>query len=80
GFKVVNVPFRWERIQHIPGGALERDEINELKEIVMECSERGMKVILSMHNFGRFKMYGHEYIIGCPQVTREHYKAIWKEL
>ena len=80
GFKMVNVPFRWERIQHAPGGPIERDEINELKRIVTTCSQNGMKVILSMHNFGRFKMYGQEYIIGSPQVTREHFKAIWKEL
>jgi endoglucanase len=80
GFKVINLPFRWERIQHKLGGELETKEVEEIKKVLYFCASRNMKVILSLHNFGRYKTGFAENIIGSPQVTREQYKDVWKKI
>ena len=80
GFKVINLPFRWERIQRKLGGELDERELTEIKKFVVSCNALGLKVILSMHNFGRYKMGAYEYIIGSPQVSRWHYRDVWKKI
>jgi endoglucanase len=80
GFKVINLPFRWERIQRTLGGELDSREVEEIKKFISSCNTRGIKVILSMHNFGRYKVGGIDYVIGSNQVTRWHYRDVWKKI
>jgi endoglucanase len=80
GFKVITLPFRWERIQRTLGGELDAREVAEIKKFIVNCNERGLKVILSMHNFGRYKIGAYDYIIGSQQVTRWHYRDVWQKI
>lgn len=80
GFKMVTIPFRWERIQKSLGGDLDYQEIGEIKKVVTWCSNKGLKVILSMHNGGRYKKYGIEYIIGSYAVSRQDFSDVWNKL
>ena len=80
GFKSVTIPFRWERIQKNPGGDLDYQEIGEIKKVVSWCSARGMNVVLSMHNGGRYRKNGIEYIIGSYSVSRNDFSDVWNRL
>jgi len=80
GFKTVTIPFRWERVQKNLGGDLDYQEIGEIKKVVGWCASKGLKVILSMHNGGRYKKYGIEYIIGSYSVSRQDFADVWNKL
>jgi len=80
GFKVINLPFRWERIQRTLGGELDAREVAEIKKFIANCNARGLKVILTMHNFGRYKIGMYDYIIGSPQVSRWNYRDVWRKI
>jgi endoglucanase len=55
GFKTVTIPFRWERVQKELGGEFDYQEIGEIKKVIGWCSNKDMQIILSMHNYGRYK-------------------------
>ena len=80
GFKTVTIPFRWERIQKNLGGDLDFQEIGEIKKVVSWCSNKGMQVILSMHNGGRYRKNGIDYIIGSYTVSRNDFSDVWNRL
>ncbi len=80
GFKTVTIPFRWERIQQNLGGDLDYQEIGEIKKVATWCSNKGLQVILSMHNGGRYRKYGIDYIIGSLTVSRYDFADVWNRL
>ncbi len=80
GFKLVTIPFRWERVQKDLGGDLDFQEIGEMKKVVTWCSNKGMQVIISMHNLGRYRKYGIDYLIGSFSVSRADYADVWNRL
>ncbi len=85
GLLMVRLPFRWERIQRTMNGALVADEISKIKSFVQAAQDRGMYVILDMHNFGRYCIGDgtdvSEYLrIGTPQISIANYCDVWKKL
>lgn len=80
GFKTVTIPFRWERVQKNLGGDLDYQEIGEIKKVVGWCSNKGLNVILSMHNGGRYRKNGIEYIVGSYSVSRNDFADVWNRL
>ncbi len=71
GFAVVRLPYRWERLQHVLFGDLDRAEVGRLKQVVSAAADRHMQVILSPHNFGRYLYEGKEILIGTNGVAIE---------
>jgi len=80
GFKTVTIPFRWERVQKELGGELDYQEIGEIKKVIGWCYNKDMQVILSMHNYGRYKKNGIEYLIGSNTVSRNDFADVWNRL
>lgn len=80
GFQLMTIPFKWERIQHTLGGALDEQNLHELKRVLLYCAPRNIKVILSMHNFGRYRIDKTEHIVGSDTVTRAHFSDVWKKI
>lgn len=80
GFKLLDIPFKWERIQKKPGGDIDAVELDIIEELVSYCEQKNIKVILSMHNFGRYNWAGTEYIIGTKTVPRQFFNEVWKQL
>jgi endoglucanase len=54
GLRLVRIPFRWERIQPRPGGALSAAEVRRLKAVVGRAHAAGLRVILDMHNYAGY--------------------------
>ena len=80
GAEIIQLPFRWERVQRTLGGPLDEKEIALIKKFVDDCAKRNVMVTLVMQNFARYKINNVEYIIGSPQVSLAHYRNVWKKL
>jgi len=85
GLMMVRFPFRWERVQRTMNGPLVDAEIAKMKKVVQMAQDRGMKLVLDMHNFGRYCIGNGsseaEFLrIGTPQVTVANYCDVWKKL
>lgn len=80
GVGLMQLPFRWERIQHQLYASLDVHELARIKKFLNDCANTGVMVVLNMHNFARYKINGTEYIIGSPQVPITAFKDVWKKL
>lgn len=77
GQKLMRIPFKWERIQPVLGGPLNISAMNSLDTVVALARARGMKVILDLHNYGRYN--GDANVIGGT-VPVSAFKDVWKKL
>ncbi len=77
GFQLMTIPFKWERVQTVPGGDLNQENIEEIRRVLMYCAPRNIKVILTMHNFGRYRIAETEHIVGGNTITRNHFTDFW---
>jgi endoglucanase len=76
GGNVVRLPFRWERIQPELMQPLDAAELKALSSTVSEASQRGLCVILDVHNYGTYR--GQK--LGSDQVPAEAFFDLWKRL
>lgn len=54
GANVIRFPFRWERVQRTPFGALDADELKRMKATVTKANTLGLCVILDAHNYAKY--------------------------
>ena len=80
GFRLITIPFRWERVQKTLGGDLDYGEIGEIRKVVSWAANRDMQVILSMYNGGRYRKYGVDYIVGSYSVSRQDFADCWNKI
>ena len=80
GLMLVRMPFRWERLQHTPGGPLCQEDLQHVKAFIGAAEKRGMKVLLDMHNYCRRLDGGQETIIGTDALSYESYGQFWRML
>lgn len=80
GFQLITVPFKWERVQNIPGGDLNQENIDEIRRVLLYCAPRNIKVILTMHNFGRYRIAETDHVVGGKTVTRNHFTDFWMKM
>jgi endoglucanase len=80
GFGVVRLPFLWERLQRTLFAELDRSELDRMEQVVAAARARNMKLILSPHNYGRYRLDGQAFLIGTPRVPREAFADFWRRL
>jgi endoglucanase len=68
GFAVVRLSYRWERLQRSLFGELDSEELGRIKNFVVAAHMHKMRVILSPHNFGRYRLDGKEFLIGSASL------------
>lgn len=78
--RLLRVPFKWERIQHEPFGPLTEAEVGVMRQMLQEADERGLKIILDLHNYGRRKVGEQTYILGEPELPLEALGDFWQRL
>lgn len=76
GFKIVRLPFLWERLQPRLYGRFDANEVKRLRETVKIIRAAGMEVVLDPHNYARYQ--GH--IIGSDQVPQSAFSDFWRRL
>ncbi len=80
GVSLMQLPFRWERLQHNLYAPLDVQELARIKKFLTDCANTGVMVVLNMHNFARYKINSQEYIIGSNEVPLKAFKDVWKKL
>jgi endoglucanase len=54
GFRIVRLPFLWERVQPRPFGPLAREELAAIRSVLDLAASANQQVILDLHNYGRY--------------------------
>jgi len=80
GVTLMQLPFRWERIQKSMYGQLDVVEMSRMKRFLADCANSGVMVVLNMHNFARYKFNNVEYLIGSNAVPVSAFKDVWKRM
>ena len=84
GLDLVKIEFRWEILQRRLGGTLHAKSIERLLAVANRARSAGLKVILSMHNFGAYWLWdgekGVRRPIGTARVTFADFANVWKRL
>lgn len=80
GFKIVRIPFKWERVQPELRGEFDPANIAEIDRCVTQANAAGLVVLLDVHNYGGRKVPGQEkgVAIGMdPALTKEDFNDLW---
>lgn len=85
GFKLIRLPFLWERVQPTLNGDLDIESISHLKNIVWAARTRGMWVLLDLHNYNRRRTKNPDntitdQIIGTSGVPISTIQDFWKKM
>ncbi len=76
GLNLIRLPFLWERIQPALNGPLDSAELSRIDTMVGYARSRGMKIILDVHNYGRY--FGNQ--IGSTSVPNSAFRDLWRRL
>jgi endoglucanase len=74
------LPFRWERIQPTPGGALDPIELGRIDAVVDHITSLGASVILDVHNYARFSTPASIDILGTNALPDTQLADLWTRL
>lgn len=77
GNKVIRIPFLWERVQPTLGGALDSAYMGYIIDVLKDAHTAGLKVILDMHNYGRYNGEVMGSVLGPTEVQ---YKDAWTKI
>lgn len=92
GFKLIRLPFLWERIQPVLNGPLDEESLSQLKNLVWAARTRGIWVVLDLHNYNRRRVLTGslvnppatpnitDYVIGTPTVPIATIEDVWAKL
>lgn len=81
GMQVVRIPFKWERIQYVWGGPLESAYLGYLMQVLRDANSVGLKVIVDMHNYARYRRNGVEILFSDANgPTQAQYADVWKKI
>lgn len=80
GIKLIQLPFKWERIQQNLGGPLNQRELLLIQQFVDNCAYYDVKVNLVLQNFGRYSINNIEYIVGGNVVSANHLADFWQKM
>ena len=76
GLTVVRLPFKWERVQPVLMGPLDDVELGRLDGVVSLARERGIKILLDVHNYARYR----GQVIGTAEVPHAAFADFWRKL
>lgn len=79
GVKLVRLPFRWERVQPLLGGELDKVEIEAIKETLDAAEKNNIKVILDLHNYGVYNSPNGILQLGTT-LTHKQFTDVWLRL
>jgi hypothetical protein len=80
GHKIIRVPFRWERIQPTRNAALDATELSRLTAVVTAANSAGMKVVLDVHNYGRYIVSGGAELVLGTDIPAADLVDLWTRL
>ncbi|TMA31080.1 MAG: glycoside hydrolase family 5 protein [Deltaproteobacteria bacterium] len=76
GLDTFRVPFRWERLQRAPFGALDAGESARLSGVVAYATGHGARVILDPHNYARYS----GALVGSGSLPNSAFADFWSRV
>lgn len=76
GMTAIRLPIRWERIQHVLQGPLDRAEAARIRQILVWAGELNLCIVLDLHNYGTYS--GQK--LGSSMVTSTAFTDVWLRL
>lgn len=76
GFSTIRLPFTWEQLQPKQFGALNPVYLAQITHFLDEAALRNQRVVLDMHNFGRY----NKNIVGTAAVPAKAFRNFWWRL
>ncbi len=80
GVDLIQLPIKWERVQHNLGEVLDAEELGYIKAFIDECNLRRINVTIVLQNFGKYNKDCVEYTVGESEVTAWHLKDFWMKM
>lgn len=74
--RTLRIPFRWERLQPVLMGELDRSYLGHLVDVVVHAHGRGATCILDCHNYGRYA----GGLIGGGALSGVHLADLWSRI
>jgi aryl-phospho-beta-D-glucosidase BglC (GH1 family) len=76
GVQLIRLPVKWERLQPSLDGPLSSTELARLKTFLSDANALGLKVIVDVHNYGRYA--GN--VIGSASVSAQQFADFWSKM
>jgi hypothetical protein len=85
GVKLVRLTVSWERLQPVPGEALNAAELGRLRTALARAAQAGIAVILDLHNYGSFAEGGNgtgprKLVLGTADLPIARLADLWARL
>lgn len=80
GHRLVRLPFRWERVQPVPGGEFDEKEMERLRSSIAGAREARLSLILDCHNYARYATPSGDQVIGESAIGTHHFNDLWGRL
>lgn len=83
GFKMVRIPFRWERLQPVINGALSTNDIKALIKSTDYALSKGLVVVLDMHDYASRRPNPtsvERYKVGSAEVPASAFSDAWLKI
>ncbi|HKY13392.1 MAG TPA: cellulase family glycosylhydrolase [Microthrixaceae bacterium] len=86
GIEVIRLPFRWERVQPMPGGPLDGAEVQRLNDAIVRAGDAGLDVIPTAMNYGAYWLHdsttgtGRRTALGSTTLGAAHLADLWSRL
>lgn len=80
GLTIIRLPVKWKRIQQNLGDPLFEDDMERLDDVMTMARERGMKIILDLHDYGEYKLGSTVYKVGSTQVPHSYLADLWQKV
>jgi hypothetical protein len=83
GVKLVRLTVSWERLQPVPGEALNQVELGRLRTALTRAAQAGIAVILDLHNYGSFAAGGtatKRLVLGTADLPVARLADLWSRL
>jgi endoglucanase len=84
GFNIIRLPFRWERLQPVPGAPLADGELALIMRVVGQAEAKGMSVVLDPHNYARRRLaadgWVREHMLGSDTLPGRLLADFWGRL
>jgi Cellulase (glycosyl hydrolase family 5) len=84
GVGLVRLAVAWERLQPVPGGALDATELGRLEQALDNAARANLRVLVDLHSYGQFQLGTPQgpqaLVLGSPQLPAEDLADLWRRL
>jgi hypothetical protein len=80
GIKLVRLTVSWERLQPVPGEALDPAELTRVRTALDRARAAGLSVVLDLHNYGSFAAPSGPLPLGSAKLPSARLADFWSRL